>query len=162
MARFVLPLAACVALSGCTAAPVDTTRIAETVKGEIHQLVAEYNAHDAAKAASHDAPGYVSMFHGGPNAIGPAADKAVMEAQMKDANVKFEVTDEAVDVAASGDLAVYRGSYTYTLTDPETKALMTEKGNWVVALKPQADGAWKLIWSIGADTGPIAPVTIAG
>src|SRR6478672_5055827 len=49
---------------------VDTAKVAEDVKADLHQLVADFNAHDAAKAVGHDAPDYVGMFHGQPNVRG--------------------------------------------------------------------------------------------
>ena len=36
-------------------------------------------------------------------------------------------------------------------TDPKTKAPTTEHGNWVMGWKAQADGGWKLAWSVASD-----------
>jgi ketosteroid isomerase-like protein len=135
--------------------PADTAAIAERVKADIRQFVIDYNAHDAAKVAAHDAPDYISMFHGVANTIGPDADRASVEKQMADPATRFELRDETVDVAASGDLAVYRATYRFHFTNPETKTVATETGNWIAGYKAQPDGALKLAWSIGADTGPV-------
>jgi ketosteroid isomerase-like protein len=148
------------ALAACNQAPgtaraVDTATVVEMVKADIRQLVVDYNAHDAAKVAGHDAPDYVSMFHGVANAIGPEADRASLEKQMTDPATRLELSDETVDVAASGDLAVYRATYRFHFTNPETKTVATETGNWIAGYKAQPDGALKLAWSIGADTGPV-------
>jgi len=157
-------LAACDTIASNTVA-TDTAKIEAAVKADIHQLVIDYNAHDAAKAAARDAPDYISMFHGVPNAIGPAADRANMEKQMTDPATRFELMDEVVDVAASGDLAVYRATYRFHFTNPETRTVATETGNWIAGYKTQPDGSLKLAWSIGADTGPVvtaAPVPVSG
>ena len=141
---------------------VDTAAFAEDVKADLHQLVADFNAHDAAKSVSHDAPDYVGMFHGLPNVKGPAEDLALTKQQVADPLSKVSVSDEIVDVAASGDMAVYRATYAYDFTDPKTKAPVTEHGNWVLGYKRQADGSLKIAWGVIADTpaptaAPAAP-----
>ena len=145
------------ALAACSgAAPVDSGKVADEVKGAAHQLAA-YNAHDAAKAVSFDALDYVGMFHGGPVVSGPAADLAAMEQQVADSAVRFDLADEKVDVAGSGEFAVYRARYAYRFTDPKTKAVMVERGNWAAAFRRQGDGSMKLVWTMGADAGPVVP-----
>jgi ketosteroid isomerase-like protein len=149
-------------LSACNSAQpakpaVDTGKIADAVKADANQLATDFNSHDAAKAVSHDAPDIVAMFHGQLNGVGPAADLASTTQLFKDnPTAKFTLTNETVDVAASGDLAVVRSSYAYEFTDPKTKKLATETGNFILGYKPQPDGSWKIAWSIGADT-PQAP-----
>ena len=137
----------------------DIAKTTEDAKTTINAISAAYNAHDAAKAASYDAPDYVSMFHGFTTAVGPAADAASMTEQFKDPAAKFDLTINAVDVARSGEMAVVRSTYVYHFTDPKTKGAATETGNWVAGLKRQPDGSLKLAWSIGADVpkAPAAP-----
>lgn len=95
----------------------------------------------------------VGMFHGEPNVVGPEADLATTKKLFADSpDAHFSVANESVDVSSSGDMAVYRATYTYTATDPKTKKPMTETGNIVAGYKPQADGTWKVAWDIGADT----------
>jgi ketosteroid isomerase-like protein len=141
---------------------VDTAAFAEDVKEDLHQLIADFNAHDAAKAVGHDAPDYVGMFHGLPNVKGPAEDLALTKQQVADPLAKVSVSDETVDVAASGDMAVYRATYAYDFTDPKTKGPTTEHGNWVLGYKREADGSLKIAWGVIADTpaptaAPAAP-----
>jgi ketosteroid isomerase-like protein len=123
----------------------------DTVMADVHQLIAQFNAHDAAGAVSHDAPDFVGMFHGTPNYIGPAGDLAITKAQLADPAAKVVVTDERVD--ASGDLAVYRSTYAFTYTDPKTKAVTVEHGNWLLGYRLEPDKTWKVIWSSVSDTG---------
>ncbi len=132
---------------------VDTAKVADTVKADVRQMIADFNAHDAAKAVTHDAPDYVGMFHGLPNVKGVAEDLELTKQQLADTSSKIDVADEVVDVAASGDMAVYRATYTYGFTDPKTKAATTETGNWVMGYKAQPDGALKLAWGVVSDTG---------
>jgi ketosteroid isomerase-like protein len=138
-----------------TAAPaVDTAAIAAAVKADVAGLVAAFNARDAVKAVSYDAPDYVSMMHGVPNVVGAEADLVATKAQVADPNAKLAVSDETVDVAASGDLATYRATYAYTFTDPKTNAAVTEPGNWILVFKTQPDGSRKIAYGVISDTPP--------
>jgi len=73
-----------------------------------------------------------------------------------DPAANVSVSNEIVDVAASGDMAVYRATYAYRFTDPATKQPATEHGNWLMGYKVQPDGSWKLAWGVVSDTGPAA------
>jgi ketosteroid isomerase-like protein len=134
---------------------VDTAKIADAIKADAAQLVTDLNAHDADKLASHDAADIVAMFHGAPNVNGQAADLA-SDKQFFTAspNTHLTLANESVDVAASGDMAVYHSTYVITVTDPKTKKPVTENGNYLAGYKPQADGSWKIEWSVVSDTGP--------
>ncbi len=145
-------------LGACTkpaAAPaVDTAKIAAALTADMDGLIASFNAHDAEAAVAHDSPTYVGMFHGQPNVVGPEADLALTKTQVADASAKVTVSDPVVDVAAAGDMAVYRATYAYTYTDPVTHQAGVENGNWVLGYKLQPDGSWKLAWGVVSDTGP--------
>ena len=134
---------------------VDTGKISDAVKADATQLVADYNAHDATKVVSHMAPDGVAMFHGSPNAVGPAANAAGAKQTFADVpDLHVTLADQAVDVAASGDMAVFRSTYVTTLTDPKTKKPVTDKGNYLAGYKLQSDGSWKQEWSVVSDVGP--------
>lgn len=140
---------AALALVGCQppapkAPAVDTSKVADEVKAAIHTQVEAYAARDAAKASSIVAPDILAMFHGAPNVVGKAESEAASKAQMADPAVKLEVSDETVDVAASGDLAVYHATYRFTFTNPETKQPASETGNWLAVFRRQPDGTMKL------------------
>ncbi len=137
----------------------DTAKVADAVKADVAQLVAAINAHDAAKAASHDASDAVVIFHGLPNAVGPAADQAATQKGFADPNFHVTLVDEAVDVPASGEMAVYRSTYDNTFTDSKTKKPTTLRVNYLAGYKRQADGSWKIAWYVVSDTG--APPTAA-
>lgn len=162
-AAAVLALGASLASCGRTdggaapAAPADTGKIGDAVKADVARLVADFNAHDAAKASAHDAPDVVAMAHGQPNVVGSAADLAGgQKAFAADPTQSVSVGDPVVDVAGSGDMAVYRSTYVYRGMDPKTKKPMTEHGNYLAGYKKQPDGSWKIAWSVISDTGPVA------
>lgn len=140
---------------------VDTAKISDAVKADADQMIADFNAHDAVKTVAHDAPQTVGMFHGAPNVNSPAEDLASTKQQVVDAASHVTVSNETVDVAQAGDMAIYRANYAYTQTNPKTKKPGTEVGNWVVIYKPQSDGSWKIALSMIADTPPAAPAPAA-
>ena len=161
LAPLALPIVLAASLAGCAkpeaAKPaVDTAKIADAVKADAGQLVAALNAHDAAKAVTHDAPQTVGMFHGAPNVNSPAEDEAMTKQQIADPAFKLSVANESVDVAQAGDMAIYRATYAVSVTDPKSKKVVNETGNWVAQYKPQPDGSWKVALSIISDTPPPA------
>ncbi len=163
-APVVLSIALAASLAACTkpeaAKPtVDTGKITEAVKADANQLIADFNAHDATKSVSHDAPQTLGMFHGAPNVNNQAEDLAATKVQLADPAAKVSVTDATVDVAQAGDMAVYRATYAFTMTDPKTRTPVTEHGNWLIIYKPLPDGSWKIATSMIADTPSSAPAS---
>lgn len=140
-----------------SAPAADNSAIADAVKGQATALVAAFNAHDAEKAVSFDAPDYIGMFHGAPNVVGPEADLVLTKQQVADPAAKVTVSDEDVSVAQAGDRALWRSTYAFTYTDPKTKQPTTENGNWLIGWRKQADGSWKAAWGVVSDTGPAQP-----
>jgi ketosteroid isomerase-like protein len=143
------------ALSACDkaqSAVVDKGQVATAIKDDVHKLVTEFNAKDAVKAVAHDAPDVVFMFHGQPNVVGVEADLASTKQMVSDPRAYIQLGNETVDVADSGEMAVYRTSYRFVSTDPKTKADATERGNWLIGYK-QVDGKWKIAWNVVSDTG---------
>jgi ketosteroid isomerase-like protein len=140
-----LGLAAIGGASWRAAASVDTAVIAETIKADVAQLVAGINAHDPVKATAYDAPNIISMECGSPPTIGVDADKEGFKMGFShDPYWKVSLIDETVDVASSGDLAVYRG--TYNEDHSRAGALMTHKTNFLAEFKRQSDGSWRIVW----------------
>jgi ketosteroid isomerase-like protein len=143
---------AAAALTAC-AQSVDKNKAVEDVLTDAHGVAAAINAHNPAKAVAHDAPGVVVMYHGVPNTYGADADLANLK-QLLAASpaAHVDVGGEAVDMAASGDLAVYRANYVFSHTDPKTARPVAERGNWLFGYK-LINGAWKIVWSVTSDTG---------
>lgn len=142
---------------------VDTAKIADAVKADAAQRIADVNAHDAAKVAGHDAADAVSMFHGRPNAVGPAAIRASFQKSLTDSpDLKVTMSDPTVDVAASGDLAVIRSTTVATFTDPKTKKAATTTSNSIAEYKLQPDGTWKIEWSVVSDEAAPAAAPAKG
>ena len=129
------------------AAAIDATAIDETIKTDVAQLVAGINAHDAVKATAYDAPTIVSMECGSPSTIGVEADRGGFSMGFAhDADWKVSLIDETVDVASSGDLAVYRG--TYNEESSSAGVPMTHKTNFIAEFKRHSGGPWGIAWYI--------------
>jgi ketosteroid isomerase-like protein len=134
-------------------AHASTSKIAVAIKADVAQLIADFNNHDATKATSQDAPDVVAMFHGAPNVVGAAADLASNQKGFAaDPTQHVSVANETVDVAASGEMAVYRSTYVFNGTDSKTKKAFTENGNYLAGFKKQPDGSWKIAWSVVSNT----------
>lgn len=124
---------------------VDTAAIAERIKTDVAQLVAGLNAHDPVKTTAFDAPNVISMECGSPSTVGLEADREGFETGFAhDPLWKVSLIDETVDVAGSGDLAVYRG--TYHEDNSRGGVLMTHKTNFLAEFKLQSDKSWKIVW----------------
>ena len=130
----------------------DSAKIAAAIKANQAAQITAFNSCDAMKGIVFDAPDVVNMFHGNPNVVGAAADLAVAKKGCQDKTQRVTVANESVDVAASGDMAVYHSTYVFTGTDPKTKKAITENGNYLVGWKKESDGTWKIVWSIGSNT----------
>ena len=142
-------LASLLVAGSVQAAAVSKTKIAETIKADVAQLIAGINAHDADKATQFDAPDIVSMEAGRPPSIGAAADKEGLGMAFKYApSWQVRLIDETVDVADAGDMAIYRSTYFQDSADNGTP--MTQKVNFVACFRKQSDGAWKITWSVVA------------
>ena len=150
-------------LAACSNPPppaVDKAKIAAAVKADWAGVLAAFNAHDAEKAVAHDAPDIVNMTHGQANLVGIDADLKNDKDTFAAGPTTAAFANETVDVADAGDMAVYRATYVWTFTDLKTKAPVTENGNALVGYRKQADGAWKIEWTVLSDTAP-APAPAA-
>jgi len=156
-ALMLTPLAACGSPSDQTAqkaeSAVDKAAIANQVKGIAKDVVTAFNAGEAEKAVGFNAPDFIQMFHGQPNADN-AANLENARSQLADPAAKLVVSDEKVEVSERGDMAVYTSSYLYDFTDPASNAPVTEPGNWVMIFRRQADGSMKIYREIISDTPP--------
>ena len=145
LSLLLLAFAAAGTASSTAAVSVDTAAIAETIKADVAQVVAGLNAHDAVKTTAYDAPNIISMECGSPPTIGVEADREDFKAGFaRDPLWKVSLIDETVDVASSGDLAVYRG--TYNEDNSRAGVLMTHKTNFIAEFKRQSNGSWRIVW----------------
>ena len=88
------------------------------------------------------------MMAGQAPAKGGEAIRKTLSGFMSDPNFSLSFDNEVTEVAASGDLAYTRGSYTASYTNPETKQKQTERGSYVSVFRRGADGSWKVVEDI--------------
>ena len=142
---FLLAFAAAGTVPWTSAMSVDKAAIAQTIKSDVAQLVAGLNAHDADKTTAYDAPDIISIECGSPPAVGIEADRDGFKTGFAhDPLWKVSLINETVDVANSGDMAVYRGAYHED--HGREGVLMTHKTNFIAEFNRQRDGSWKIAW----------------
>ena len=138
------------AASADASVAADRGAIAATIKADVAEMIAGINAHDADRATAFDAPDMISMEAGRASAVGADADKAGLAMVFKyEPSWRLSVIDAQVDVAQSGELAIYRCTANQEFT-ADDGAPMIEKMNYIAAFRRDASGAWKVAWSMVA------------
>lgn len=123
------------------------SRIAETIKADVAQIVAGINAHDVDRATRFDADDIVSMESGRPASHGLAAEKEGLGQAFHYApDWRLTLVEETVDVAQSGDMAVYRS--TYNEDSVVDGVPMTHQVNFIAEFRRQPNGQFKVAWSV--------------
>jgi ketosteroid isomerase-like protein len=78
-------------------------------------------------------------------------------------NFDVEMAPVVTDVQVQGNLATMRGTFTQKLIPKaEGLAAISDTGNWTVAARRQADGAWKWDWIMGGSDQPMPGSTADG
>jgi uncharacterized protein (TIGR02246 family) len=130
----------------------------QAIKDAETQWNQDYVSKDADKIAAHYADDAVLMTPGSPATSGKEAIRSTLKGMLSDPAVSLKFQASKVDVAKSGDLAYSQGSYTMTMTDPQTKQLINDHGSYVTAYRKQADGSWKAVSDIAtSEVPPPAP-----
>ena len=151
LALLVLSLA--LTVPSAAAGPVDTTAVAEIIRGNVARLVAGLNAHDVNETTAFDAENIVSMECGSPPATGIESDREGFKIGFaRDPDWRVSLINETVEVASSGDLAVYRG--VYNEDNGRAGVLTTHKTNFIAEFKRQGDGTFKMAWYVVANMEP--------
>ncbi len=135
--------------AGMVVAPSQASEksVTEAVKACVAQQVAGINAHDAEKATQCEADDTVSMESGRPASTGRANYIAGLKMAFQyEPAWHLRLIEEAVDVPQSEDMAVYRSTYFQDSTIEGAPA--TQKVNYVALFRKQADGSWKITWSV--------------
>jgi len=121
--------------------------IASAIKADVAEIVSGINTKDIGKATKFDAPDLVSMESGREPSMGAKADHDGLSMAFKYApSWHLTLIDEAVDVAKSGDMAVYRG--TYAEDSMRDGVPFTHKGNYIAGFRRDPDGMWRVHWSV--------------
>jgi ketosteroid isomerase-like protein len=146
-------------LASCaTALPAtDRAAIAETVRHDVAEIVAGINAHDVDRATRFDASDIVSMEAGRPPSSGIASEREGLAMAFKYApSWRLALVDETVDVANSGEMAVYRSTYDENSSD--NGVAKTHRVNFIAGFERRDNGAWQVKWSVVSAQGSSHPL----
>ncbi|HEY5724294.1 MAG TPA: SgcJ/EcaC family oxidoreductase [Allosphingosinicella sp.] len=151
MRHLILNVSILLALGGCGARAHDEEPLADT-KAIADQLRANetkwnglYAAKDAAGLAAIYAPDAALANPGAPLVSGSEAIGKAVTGFVADPLLKVSFASDRIQVAESGDLAYTRGHFTMESTDPGTKKLRKDSGNYLTVWQKQADGSWKAV-----------------
>ena len=121
----------------------------DAVNRTAQEILAALLAKDSAKVNSYYAPDAVIATAGRPAAKDGRAVSKAFKDDIADPNFKLSLSHEKTEVAASGDLAYRRGSFTITFTNPQTKQAEHSEGTYLWVLRKQADGRWRVVEEFG-------------
>lgn len=145
-----LAIAATLAASSVNAAPLSMTNqsaIAAQIKADVAEMIAGINTKDIDKATKFDAPELIAMESGRTPSVGAKADHDGLSMVFKYVpSWHLTMLDDTVDVAASGDMAVYRS--TYREDSLHDGVPFTHDGNYIAGFKRDPDGMWRVHWSV--------------
>jgi ketosteroid isomerase-like protein len=164
MKRVLLSISALIILAGCSHTPAPAVASRET---DIKSLRAAQEA--AIEAfASKDADRMVSAYSADASLMFPNSPilqgedlRTAIKALAADPNFSIQFSTDKAEVAKSGEVGYTRGTYTMTMSDPNTRKPFREKGKYVTIYARQADGSWKMIEDISNADAPAIPVALA-
>lgn len=143
----------------CNGAPDTHDADVKALQDNEAQWNQDWVAKDAGKLAAHYTDDAVLMVPGGPAIVGKSAIQSALQQMTADPALSLQFHPTLVEVAKSGDVAYTRGSYTLTLTDPQTKQVVNDRGSYVTGYHKQADGSWKAVSDIASSELPPTPAT---
>jgi ketosteroid isomerase-like protein len=144
---------ACLSGRASAASPQSQSAIASMIKADVAQIVTGINSKDIDKATSFDAPDLISMESMREPSVGAKADRDGLSMAFKYApSWHLTMIDEAVEVGRAGDIAIYRG--TYAEDSMRDGVPYTHKGNYIAGFRRDADGMWRVHWSVIAWQSP--------
>ena len=145
-------------LAGCGQTAADTQAEAKALRDNETQWNQDYAAKDADKVAAHYADTAVLMTPGAPLLDSKENIHKFLAEMLKDPALTLKFQASRAEVSKSGDMGYTQGSYTMTMTDPNTKQVINDHGSYVTTYAKQADGSWKAVADIAtSDVPPPAP-----
>jgi uncharacterized protein (TIGR02246 family) len=118
----------------------------------------DFASKDSEKIVSHYADDAVLMTPGMPASSGKDAIRNSLKEMVADPALSLKFHATKFEVAKSGDVAYSQGSYTLTVTDPQTKQVINDHGSYVTTYRKQPDGTWKAVADIAtSEVPPPAP-----
>ena len=147
-------------LAACTkpAAPADADAVLAEIKAVEQRQIAAFNVHDLEGAITLYAPDAQFLGPDAPVGTGTEAIRAAFTPMIEDSQSKIAITPGPAWVAASGELAVTSGTFTYTHSNAEGTGTETMTGAVQTVWQKDPDGEWKVVSDFNAATpSPAAP-----
>jgi ketosteroid isomerase-like protein len=127
--------------------------IAAQIRADVAEIVDGINSKDIAKATKFDAPDLISMESMRAPSYGAKTNHDGLAMVFKYApSWHLSKIDEAVDVSKSGDMAIYRSTYSEDSTRDGTP--FTHKVNYIAGFRRDPDGMWRVHWSVVCAQSP--------
>ena len=127
---------------------------AKTIQNDEVQWVQDFASKDPDKIMAHYADDAVLMTPGSPAASGKDAIRKDIAQMVSAPDMSLKFQSNMVEVAKSADVAYVRGTYTLTMTDPESKQPINDHGSYVTTYRKEPDGTWKAVADIVSSEVP--------
>ena len=151
-----LLLCAVMFLTACGATPPQQTTMAPADPAPINDLRARfataYNAGDATAVAELYTDDAVVMPDHHAAIQGKAAIQQYLQGLFAQSTANLAITPG--DTEITGDLAHEHGTFSMTVTPKAGGNAMTDNGNYLVILRRQADGSWKIHHDMDNSSNP--------
>jgi len=151
-------------LVGCAQAPPDTREAdAQALRDNETQWNQDFVSKDFEKLVAHYADDAVLMSPGMPASSGKEAIRKTFKEMLTDPALSLKFHASKVEVSKGGDVAYTQGSYTMTMTDPNSKQVINDHGSYVTTYRKQPDGSWRAEADIASsEVPPPAPPPAKG
>ena len=127
--------------------------IGSQIIADVAEIIDGINTKDVEKATKFDAPDLVSMESMREPSYGAKADHDGLAMVFKySPSWHLSKVDESVDVSSSGDMAVYRSTYSEDSDHDGTP--YTPKVNFIAGFARDPDGMWRVHWSVVCAQSP--------
>ncbi len=141
-------------VSACNQAPDTHDADVQAIKTLETTWNQDYTSKNPDKLAAYYTDDAVLMTPGMEAASGKDAIHKLIAQMVTDPALSLKFQASKVDAAKSGDMAYSQGSYTMTMTDPNTKQVVNDHGNYVTVYHKQADSTWKVVSDIASSAVP--------
>ena len=127
--------------------------IVRQIEADVAEIVHGIDSKNMVEATKFDAPALISMESMRPPSYGAKADHDGLSGVFKyEPSWHLSMIDETVDVATSGEMAIYRSTYREDSTRDGTP--YTHKVNYIAGFQRDADGMWRIHWSVVCAQSP--------
>jgi uncharacterized protein (TIGR02246 family) len=145
-------------ITACNTTPDTHDADVKAIQDSEAQWNSDWAAKDTDKILAHYADDAILIVPGTHSVTGKDAIRASLKPMTDDPAMSLKFQAYKVEVAKSADVAYTQGTYTLTLTDPQTKQLINDHGSYVTTYRKLPDGSWKAVADIAtSEVPPPAP-----